>query len=152
MAITIVTVGKTKQDFIISGFEEYQKRINRYTNLKIIDLPDSSLKNNDMDAVRETEADNIIKQFKENDYLIALDSRGKSFSSEQFAAFLENNLKVNLIFCIGGVYGLSQRVLNKANLVLSFSAFTFTHQMIRLLLIEQIYRAFNILNGGKYHK
>jgi len=152
MAITILTIGKTKQDFVISGFDDFSKRLKRYTIIKTVDLPDCSIKNKSEDIVKTTEAQLILNYIKPSDFIVALDSRGKSLTSPQFADFMEIKQQQNLIFVIGGVYGLSDNVINRADYVLSFSAFTFTHQMIRLLLIEQIYRALNILHGGKYHK
>ncbi|MCF7918360.1 MAG: 23S rRNA (pseudouridine(1915)-N(3))-methyltransferase RlmH [Candidatus Cloacimonetes bacterium] len=152
MALTVLTVGKTKQDFVKTGVQEFLKRLHRYTVIRIIELPDASLKNSNPENVMEIEAEYIFNQIKTSDFLIALAADGKALSSPQFAAFLEKNMQQNIFFCIGGVYGLSPKILNRANYILSFSAFTFTHQMIRLLLLEQIYRALNILIGGSYHK
>lgn len=152
MAITILAIGKTKRGFIQDGIHEYMKRIKKYSVVKIIELPDSSIKNKNEKTVIEQEADIILEKIKSNDYLVLLDSNGKQFSSLEFAGFLQNNSRLNLCFCIGGVYGVSRRVKQRADYIVSFSKMTFTHQMIRLLLTEQIYRALNINHGGNYHK
>jgi 23S rRNA (pseudouridine1915-N3)-methyltransferase len=153
MKINILALGKSKQSFIENGLQEYLKRLSKYVQISFIELPDIKLtKSNTIKIVKNKEAEILLRNINERDFVIALDENGKQFSSIDFAKYLEElKTKPNLVFIIGGVYGLSNEVVERANLVLSFSKFTFTHQMIRLLLIEQIYRSFTILEGKKYH-
>ena len=154
MNIKIICLGKTKQDFISKGIAEYQKRIGRFGKLTWNFLPDVKLTgSNSVQIVKEKEAEFILKSINPRDFVIALDERGKQFSSPKFAKYLEN-ISISgkpITFIIGGVYGLSEQIRDRADLTLGFSEFTFTHQMIRMLLAEQIYRAFTIINGKKYH-
>lgn len=150
----ILCLGKSKQGFINEGIVEYIKRISSYAKLQIIELPDVKLcGTNTIDQVKEKEAERIIKSILKTDFVIALDENGKELSSKKFADFLELgfNKSRNFVFVIGGVYGLAPAVLKRSDLTLSFSRFTFTHQMIRFILLEQIYRAFTINKGKKYH-
>jgi len=150
----IICLGKTKQKFIKDGIDEYQKRISKYVKLDWLILPDVKLTgNNTIENIKEQEAEIIIKKLPMSSFIIVLDETGKEFSSVKIAKFIENklNTKKEVIYIIGGVYGLSNKILTKADLVLSFSRFTFTHQMIRLLLLEQLYRSFTIIKNKKYH-
>ncbi|RLC53477.1 MAG: 23S rRNA (pseudouridine(1915)-N(3))-methyltransferase RlmH [Candidatus Cloacimonadota bacterium] len=153
MKIKIFALGKSKQKFIEEGLQEYLKRLTRYAQIDFKILPDVKLtKTNSIEIVKEKEAIILEKQLAEFDFVIALDENGTQYSSKDFAKLIEMKKgKSNLAFIIGGVYGLSPKILNKANLILSFSKFTFTHQMIRFILTEQLYRAFTILEGKKYH-
>ncbi len=154
MKIIIICLGKTKQKFIEEGIKEYQKRITKYVKLEWQILPDVKLTGSKtIEIVKDQEAAILEKNFPKSFYLIVLDENGKDFSSEKFAKYLENKFPIgkNIIFVIGGVYGLSKKILKRADLVLSFSRFTYTHQMIRFLLVEQLYRSFTIIKGKKYH-
>ena len=154
MKIIIICLGKTKQKFIEEGIKEYQKRITKYVKLEWRILPDVKLTGSKtIEIVKDQEAAILEKNFPKSFYLIVLDENGKEFSSEKFAKYLENKFPIgkNIIFVIGGVYGLSKKILKRADLVLSFSRFTYTHQMIRFLLVEQLYRSFTIIKGKKYH-
>ena len=154
MKIKIICLGKTKQKFIEEGIKEYQKRINKYIKLEWQILPDIKLTGSKtIEIVKDQEAVILEKHLPTSSIIIVLDEKGNEFSSEKFAEYLEDKLLFgkNIIFVIGGVYGLSKKILQKADLVLSFSRFTFTHQMIRFLLTEQIYRSFTIIKGKKYH-
>jgi len=154
MKIKIICLGKTKQKFIEEGIKEYQKRITKYVKLEWQILPDVKLTGSKtIEIVKDQEAAILEKNFPKSFYLIVLDENGKEFSSEKFAKYLENKFPIgkNIIFVIGGVYGLSKKILKRADLVLSFSRFTYTHQMIRFLLVEQLYRSFTIIKGKKYH-
>ncbi len=154
MKIRIICLGKTKQKFIEEGIKEYQKRITKYLKLEWKILPDVKLTGNKtIEIVKDQEAAILEKNFPKSSFLIVLDENGKEFSSEKFAKYLEEKLsfRKEIIFIIGGVYGLSNKILKRADLVLSFSRFTFTHQMIRFLLMEQLYRSFTIIKGKKYH-
>jgi 23S rRNA (pseudouridine1915-N3)-methyltransferase len=154
MNIKIICLGKTKQSFIKQGVAEYQKRIGRFGKLSWQTLPDVKLSaSNNIDQVKAQEAEIILKKINPRDYLIALDENGRQFTSPQLSHKLS---KLTLqgktpCFIIGGVYGLDKQIIEKVDLVMSFSMLTFTHQMIRLLLAEQIYRAFTIKNNKKYH-
>lgn len=154
MNIKIICLGKTKQSFIKQGIAEYQKRIGRFGKLTWQTLPDVKLSaSTNIEQVKAQEAEIIQKNLAPRNYLIALDEHGRQFTSPQLAQKLS---KLTLqgktpCFIIGGVYGLDKQVIQKVDLVMSFSQLTFTHQMIRLLLAEQIYRAFTIKNNKKYH-
>ena len=154
MKIKIICLGKTKQQFIEEGIREYQKRITKYHKLDWQILPDIKLTGSKtIEIVKEQEAMILEKNLRTSSLIIVLDEGGNEFSSQKFAKYLEDKLLIgkDILFIIGGVYGLSKRILQKADLVLSFSRFTFTHQMIRFLLAEQIYRSFTIIKGKKYH-
>ncbi len=153
MKIRIICPGKTKQKFIEEGIAEYTKRLTAFCKLEIIETADVKLSSsNNIDIVKEKEAEIIGKYIKNDNYLIALDEKGKHFSSVDFAGFIDNYKGIrNIDFLIGGVYGLADELRQRADLLLSFSQMTFTHRMIRMLLVEQIYRSFCILNGKKYH-
>lgn len=150
----IICLGKTKQDFIQKGIEEYSKRLSSYIKIewKILDdVKLTSAKN--IEFVKAEEAKILEKHLNEDDFVILLDENGKMINSTNFSRFIEKKLIFSqpITFLIGGVYGVSNSIKKKANLILSFSRFTFTHQMIRLLLSEQLYRAFTIIKGKKYH-
>ena len=154
MKIRIICLGKTKQKFIEEGIKEYQKRITKYLKLEWKILPDVKLTGSKtIEIVKDQEAVILEKNFPKSSFLIVLDEKGKEFSSKKFAEYLEEKLSFgkDIIFIIGGVYGLSNKILKRADLVLSFSRFTYTHQMIRFLLVEQLYRSFTIIKGKKYH-
>ena len=153
MKIKIFALGKSKQGFIEDGIKEYLKRLSKYASVKLEILTDIKLsKSNTIQIVKDKEAEIIQKHLKDNDFIIALDEYGKQFTSLEFASILEKQRgRKDITFIVGGVYGLSEKIIKSANLRLSFSEMTFTHQMIRLVLAEQIYRAFTILEGKKYH-
>jgi len=160
MGISVVSVGKNKDSYIKEASEEYRKRISPFTELDLVYLPDVALtKTNNQEVVIEKEGKFIEDYIEERLrkcpkplFLIVLDSRGKQFKSEEFAKIIEEKSSFFDIICfIGGVYGLSPNIIRKANLVLSISKMTFTHQMTRIILLEQIYRAFSIIKGKKYH-
>ena len=154
MRITLLQTGKTRDRFIIEGVEEFRKRMVRYAPFVIETVPDlRNSRNMTMKEVKEKEGGLILKRIKAGDYLILLDERGKEFHSIGFAEHL-NKLegKVNhVIFVIGGPYGFSEAVYSRANEKFSLSKLTFSHQLIRLLFMEQIYRSFTILKGEPYH-
>ena len=154
MKIKILAVGKSKQDFIEAGIQEYLKRLSAYAKIQMEILPDVKLSgSNTTEQVKEKEAEIIWKKLSEDDFVIALDEHGTEMTSCQFASFWDSrlNLPADVIIIIGGVYGLANRILKRADFQLSFSQFTFTHQMIRFILLEQLYRAFTIIKGKKYH-
>ena len=154
MRITLLQTGKTRDRFIIEGVEEFRKRVVRYAPFVIETVPDlRNSRNMTMKEVQEKEGGLILKRIKAGDYLILLDERGKEFHSIGFAEHL-NKLegRVNhVIFVIGGPYGFSEAVYSRANEKFSLSKLTFSHQLIRLLFMEQIYRSFTIRKGEPYH-
>lgn len=151
--IKIIALGKTKQSFIADGIKEFKKRIKPFHKINIELLPDVKLSSsNTTELVKAKEADIILNRIDARDYVVALDERGKQFTSIDFANFIAQKIaNHNITFIIGGVYGLDEKITTRANLILGFSKMTFTHQMIRFVLMEQIYRAFTIIRGKKYH-
>ena len=150
--IKIITVGTLKEKYLKEAIEEYKKRISKYTRIEIIELKDEGI--NDINKVLKLEEERIIKQINDKDYVITLEIEGNQYSSEEFASIFEKKLSENsnISFVIGGSYGLSEEIKKKANLHLSFSKMTFPHQLFRVLLLEQIYRAYKINNNESYHK
>lgn len=146
----IICVGKIKEKFFVDAIEEYSKRISKYTKLDIIEISDES---NETIALKK-EGDKILSKIKDNDYVITLEIEGNSLSSLEFAKKIDNNFNSNknLTFVIGGSYGLSDLVKQRSDYQLSFSKLTFPHQMFRVMLLEQIYRAYKINNNENYHK
>lgn len=154
--IKIVSVGKIKDKYLEIGIEEYLKRLSSYAKVEIIEVKDEKISNNDSEEhVKEVEGKRIIEKLDKNYFNIFLDVHGKEISSEELASYTQNLIdsgKGNLCFVIAGSLGFSLNALKYANFRLSFSKMTFTHQMIRLLLLEQIYRVFKINNNEVYHK
>lgn len=150
--IKIIAVGTIKEKYIKEAIEEYSKRIKKYTNVEIIEVKDEGLVE-PQKAIR-LECEKIKKHLSSKDYIITLEIEGQSFSSEEFAIKM-NQIQVensNIVFVIGGSYGLSSDIKNTAKLHLSFSKMTFPHQLFRVFLLEQIYRAYKISNNENYHK
>jgi 23S rRNA (pseudouridine1915-N3)-methyltransferase len=154
MRITLLQTGKTRDPFIIEGVEEFHKRMSRYAPFVIDTIPDlKNSRNMTMKEVQEKEGILILKRIKPVDHIILLDQRGKSYDSIGFAKHMnELEGRVNhLQFVIGGPYGFSQDVYKRANEKFSLSRLTFSHQLVRVLFMEQLYRAFTILKGEPYH-
>lgn len=159
MQITIIGVGKIKENFIVKAIEEYKKRLNRYCRLVIIEVPDEKapehLSEKEKEQIKDLEGEKILSQLKESMYVIALDIQGQALTSEGLAEKIEQlglRGNSNLAFVIGGSLGLASGVLDRADFRLSLSAMTFPHQLTRLILLEQIYRSFKIIKGEPYHK
>ena len=157
--VNIICVGKIKESFFRDAIEEYSKRLNSYCSLNIIELKDEKIPNNpsekDNQIIKEKEGSNILSHIKKDTYIICLDLKGKQYSSEEFSQKINNisnNISSSITFIIGGSLGISQNVLKKANESISFSKMTFPHQLFRVILLEQIYRAFKIMNNETYHK
>ena len=150
--IKIICVGKIKEKYLVSAIEEYSKRISKYTKIEIIELPDYDI--NNKDVVLEKEKENILKHINNKDYIITLEIEGSELSSEEFAKKIDKIFitNPNITFIIGGSYGLHNQIKNMSDFKLSFSKFTFPHQLFRVILLEQIYRAFKINNNESYHK
>ncbi len=155
MEIILLTVGKTTQNYIISGIEEYTKRLKRYIPYKIECLHDvKNTKSLTSEVQKEKEGELILNFISPADYCILLDEHGKEFTSVDFSIYLQKVMasgRKRAIFVVGGPYGFSQSVYSRADAKLSLSKMTFTHEMIRLFFTEQIYRAMTILRGEPYH-
>ncbi len=149
--IKIICIGKLKEKYLIDAIDEYTKRINKFTKINIIELPDE---NYDITKTLIKEKDSILKYINERDYIVTLDIEGKNISSLEFARKIDEILVnySNICFIIGGSYGLHEDIKNKSNFSLSFSKMTFPHQLFRVMLVEQIYRAYKINNNESYHK
>ena len=156
--INVICVGKIKEDYLKNALEEYIKRLSRYCKLTITELPDEKipdkLNSSIENEIKKKECTNIINHIKKDSYVIALDLKGKEFTSEEFSKKLENLSMENshITFIIGGSLGLTQELLEISNLKICFSKMTFPHQLIRVFLLEQIFRAFKIQNGETYHR
>jgi len=155
MNITILVIGKNKDEYISLAENEYLKRLSGFCSLTIKNVPTPKYtKNQSIEKIKELEGKAVLGKLPEQCYIIALDEGGKEFTSRDFASHL-NKLLVSqnkpLYFLIGGPYGFSQEIKNRADELLSLSQLTFTHQMVRIILLEQLYRGFTILKGKKYH-
>ena len=158
LSINIICVGKIKENYLKDAISEYSKRLSKYCNLNIIELPDEKLPNQlsqkNIDEVKNTEGNKILTKKKKDSYSICLDLKGKQFSSEEFSAKIDSialNFNSSINFIIGGTLGLSKDVLENANEKICFSKMTFPHQLIRVFLLEQLFRAFKISNNETYH-
>lgn len=159
MKIKVVTVGKLKEKYLKDGIEEYLKRISRFAKFEMIELADEKTPDRASESenqkILEIEGQRILSKVGDRDFVIVLAIEGKTFSSEEFSKQLEEaSIKgfSTLTFIIGGSLGLAQDVKNRANLSVSFGRLTLPHQLMRLVLVEQIYRAFTIQQGSPYHK
>ena len=159
MQITLVTVGKIKEQYLKEAINEYIKRLSPYSKINIIEVMDEPIVDNpskkEIEKAIDKEGEKILSHLPCNSYVINLDLNKKEYDSIEFAAFLQKRIDTysnHLVFVIGGSYGLSDKVKNNAKESISISKMTFTHQMTRLLLLEQIYRAFKINNNETYHK
>lgn len=159
MRITVVGVGKIKEKYLTMAIDEYAKRLSRYCKLEIIELADEKTPDNASEAeelqIKKKEGERILKHIKDGAYVIALAIEGKQLSSTELADKMQSlgvNGESNLVFVIGGSLGLDQEVLKRADYLLSFSKMTFPHQVMRMILLEQVYRGFRIINGEPYHK
>lgn len=159
MNITIVCVGKIKEAFYKDAVNEYAKRLSRYCRFQVIEVADEKTPDqtteHEEDLIRQKEAERILKQIKEDAYVVALAIQGKKLDSVAFSEYIEQlgvQGKSSLVFVIGGSLGLHTSVLKRADDRISFSDMTFPHQLMRVILAEQIYRGFRIMNGEPYHK
>ena len=156
MKIKIIALGKIKEKFLKDGIDEFLKRLTPYTSLEIVELNPVEIKDDNLiQKVLDAEGENILSYIKDESYVITMEIQGKQLSSEEFAEKI-NEITISgvseLIFVIGSSCGLSPKVSSRADFKLSMSKMTFLHQFARLILVEQIYRAFKILKGEKYHK
>lgn len=150
--IKIITVGTIKEKYLKDAIEEYRKRLRRYIDIDIIEIKDEGLL--PPPQAMSKEAEKIIKHLNEKDYIITLEIEGKELTSEELSKKTEETMIINsnITFIIGGSYGIDKRIKERANYHLSFSKLTFPHQLFRVLLLEQLYRAFKIINNESYHK
>ena len=156
--IDIICVGKLKETYLKDAISEYSKRLSKYCTLNIIELADEKVPTNsssiEQEKIIQKESLNIASHIKENSYVIALDLKGKQYSSEEFSEKLSDiSVYSNsyITFLIGGTLGMSKELLNKTNELICFSKMTFPHQLIRVFLLEQLFRAFKIQNNETYH-
>jgi len=156
MKFKIIIIGKTKENYLQQGEKEFQKRLSRFCQLEWVIVKEQRFDANTSEqTIIKTESESILSKITKDDFVIALDRTGEQMTSEELAVFLQKKMnegysKITLI--IGGTFGLGEKVLKSASTILSLSKMTFTHEMSRLILLEQLYRAFTILNGSKYHK
>ena len=159
MKITILSVGKIKEKYLSDAIAEYSKRLGRYCKLNIIQVQDEktpdSIHESQRQLILEKEASRLMSHLDDSSYLVALAINGSQLSSEEFAEkinVLGLNGKSSITLVIGGSLGLSEKILSRADMLLSFSKMTFPHQLMRVILLEQIYRGFKIINHEPYHK
>lgn len=159
MKITILCVGKIKEKYFTMGIDEYSKRLSRYCKLENIEVPDEKTPDNASEAeelmIKAKEGERLLKHIKDSSYVIALAIDGKMLTSEELSQKMEQlgvNGDSNVVFVIGGSLGLDGKILDRADYKLSFSKMTFPHQMMRMVLLEQIYRGYRIMKGEPYHK
>lgn len=159
MNISIIAVGKLKEKYLKQGIEEYLKRLGPYAKVQVKEVADEkapdNMSENEMKEVKQKEGERILSQISQDAYVITLEIDGKMLTSEKFAAKLDELAtygKSKIAFVIGGSVGISKNVQKRSDLALSFSELTFPHQMMRMILLEQVYRAFRIIRGEPYHK
>lgn len=155
MKITLLYIGKTKKSFIGEGIRTYSKRIGRYVPFSIIEVSESKHSGKESEAaIKDAEAEKILKYISPDDHMVILDERGRMISSEEFAEFINKksiDSTRHLVFVIGGAYGLSNRIYDRTNDTISLSRMTFSHQLTRIIFLEQLYRSFTIIRGEPYH-
>lgn len=159
MNISVVSVGKIKEKYMVAGIAEYSKRLSKYCKLKLIEVPDEkapeNLSEKDMDIVKKKEGERILSKIKENTYVVTLEIEGKQMTSEGFAKKIDDLMTQgvsDITFVIGGSLGLSDEVMARSDFKLSFSKMTFPHQLMKMVLLEQVYRGWRIIRGEPYHK
>ena len=155
MKIVLITIGKTNEKYLIEGISNYQKRLKHYINFEMTEIVNiKNTKNLSELELMKKEGELILKQIQSSDYLVLLDDKGKDFTSPKFAQKLQQWMlsgKKRLVFVVGGAYGFSEEVYKRGNEKISLSKMTFSHQMVRLFFVEQIYRGYTILNNEPYH-
>lgn len=157
--IDVICIGKIKESFFREAIQEYSKRLSKYCILNILELPDEkiplTLNENNINIIKQKESNKILSHIKKGSYVICLDLTGKEYTSEELADTI-NSLSIssitNITFIIGGSLGMSKELLNSSDLKVCFSKLTFPHQLIRVFLLEQLFRSFKIINGETYHR
>ena len=159
MKLTVIAVGKIKEKYLKDAVTEYSKRLSRYCKLEIIEAADEKTPDHASvaveDAIRAKEGERLLKHIRDDMYVITLEIGGKMLTSEEFAEKIETlgvQGKSSIAFVIGGSIGLGEEVLKRSDFALSFSKMTFPHQLMRVVLLEQVYRGYRIVNGEPYHK
>ena len=159
MNVTVLAVGRIKEVYLVEGIQEYAKRLSKYCKLNIIEIADEKAPDNmslkQLEQVKNKEGEKLKYKIPRDCFLVSLAIEGKTFSSEALAAKIEDIKTYNnshIVFVIGGSNGLSKDILNRSNLLLSFGKMTFPHQLMRMILLEQVYRSFRINNNEPYHK
>ncbi len=159
MTIRVICVGKVKESFFVNAIKEYSKRLSRYTKLEIVEVPDEktpdSASEKEEEQIKNREGERILSKIRDTDYVITLAIRGKTYTSEAFSKELErlmNTGSSTIDFVIGGSLGTSDAVMKRSDAAVSFSEMTFPHQLMRVILLEQVYRAFRIMKHEPYHK
>ncbi|PBB05722.1 23S rRNA (pseudouridine(1915)-N(3))-methyltransferase RlmH [Salimicrobium humidisoli] len=159
MKVSIISVGKLKEKYLKQGIDEYTKRLGPYVKTEIIEVADEKAPENlseaEMEEVKQKEGERILAKVPKDAYVITLEIEGKQLTSEQLASRFDNLMTYGsskIVFVIGGSLGISSQVQDRSDYALSFSKMTFPHQMMRLMLLEQVYRAFKILKNEPYHK
>ena len=155
MKITLLTVGKTDKDWVKQGIDIYASRMKHYFTFSILEIPElKNVSSLSQDQIKTKEGELILKNVKPTDDMILLDERGREFSSMEFAKALQDKISYtgkDIVFVIGGAYGFSDAVRQRSNSKISLSRMTFSHQMVRAIFVEQLYRAFTIMKGEPYH-
>ena len=155
MKITLLTVGKTDKDWVKQGLEIYVSRLKHYIPFSVVEIPElRNVSALTKDQIKTREGELILKSLRPTDDVILMDERGKQYSSVEFAKVLQDKISYigkDIVFVIGGAYGFSQAVYERADSKISLSRMTFSHQMVRAIFVEQIYRAFTIMRGEPYH-
>ncbi len=155
MRLSVIYIGKTRERFVRDGIEKYSGYLKHYADIEIRELKEEKIHDlKDAPLIRKKEAEKILKSFPENAFLVALDERGQEFTSHEFAEFMNNTLESgvrDMVFVIGGAMGLEESVTRRENRTIAISRWTLTHEMARLVLLEQLYRAFTIIKGKTYH-
>jgi len=159
MKITIISVGKIKEKYFVGAINEYAKRLTKYCKLNVIEVPDEKAPENlsaaEMVQVKNKEGERILSKVRDTDYVFALAIEGKQFTSEELAEKMSSlalSGKSDVVFIIGGSLGLSEAVMKRSDYQLSFSKMTFPHQLMKVVLLEQVYRGFRIIRNEPYHK
>ncbi len=153
MKITLLAIGKTNEKYLEEGMKIFQKRLGHYTNFEYVEIKDVKAMA-DLNALKNAEAKQFLSQIGKDDYLVLLDEHGTEYSStalSKYIAQMQNQSTKRMVFVIGGAFGFGDEIAARANARLSLSKLTFSHQMVRLFFMEQLYRAFTIIKGEKYH-
>lgn len=154
MKIKLIVVGKTDVSYVKEGLQEYEKRISKYISFEIVEIADVKQSSSQPVIQRKVEAEKILNRLKPEDFLVLLDEHGKEMTSVEFADFLNQKMNASvrsLVFLIGGAYGFDDSIRQKSTFSLALSKMTFPHQLVRLIFIEQLYRALSILKNEPYH-
>lgn len=154
MKISLIQIGNTDETYIKEGVGKYIKRLKHYIDFESMVIPDlKSTKNKSLELRKDEEGKLILKQLKDSDFVVLLDEKGKEYTSLLLAKYIQKRMNSgqNLVFVIGGAFGFSKEVYSRANSTIALSQLTFSHQMVRLFFVEQLYRSMTILRGEKYH-